>query len=223
MEHVIIEKNILRDNIKIFLNQEQSQSSYILLLSILNSHPCLKNGASFSQNDKGQYYISIFASSFQSFEPQQKELDGCVEKASYFLMSLSNQQRYFESKNYSLTNINTSDILVLYVHDFPIYVCVNTLKMCKIKNDMVDIYFPFSNFSPLLLSPEMREKNSLPCKVHFKSFYYILSSFILMEFFKVYSLEQKQKLLSVLVGTKLYMFFLHSMNLDIERRMLFYL
>jgi hypothetical protein len=224
MEHVVIEKIQPHNKIKIYLNQAYTKCAYVLLLSILNSHPCLKNGASFSQNEKG-IYISIFANSIQSFEvtllsKKEKDLNGCVEKASYCLMSLSNQQRYLESKNFSFVHINSSDILVLYVHDFPIYVCVNTLKMCEINNNMVDIYFPFSQG---LLSPELRENKSLPCKVHFKCFYYILSAFILIEFFQIYSSEQKHQLYAKLVGTKLYMFFFHSMNKCIERRILFYL
>lgn len=161
--------------------------------------------------------IKIIGSSFQSLEQflreKEKEKENNVNLGIKILIDINSQIKYFEKLKLSIPFFNFQNILVINRSKF---LFINILPF-PIKNNYIKIDITYNKNNEFLCS-QLKENQSLPIYIHFKSIYYHIALLILKVIFNNYNLDN----LKLINYTRLGWCLEKCLNKNIEERELIY-
>ena len=213
-----------------------SKENELFLQSIVV--PMLLDGASMNESSTT---IDFYADSVKPLDVYLKE-GGPLSYNSviHMIWYLSKQYEYLKKNGYGFYRLQLNDILV--VDDYK-FICVNPENCKLIHNDsgLISFYTPFVRDG--FVSPEILEIQCIPSSVSYKCFFYSLGALGIHCLFGINicnssfgSLQKSDevdethlvynKILSILtpiLHTKLYWFFLKSLCIDNKRRSIMFL
>jgi hypothetical protein len=167
------------------------------------------------------YFKGVTVESFKDFKENYIKKNK-TNKLPYHLVldiiySLSKQIRYLlENESKCFYRVDTTNIIVIDGNKF-IYLSQEDVK--DVKENQIHIYRPIPK-SQGYLSPELKNANSIPILVNYKTIFYSLGLFILdnigtHEDIKEHTIEE-------IMDTKLYFFIKRCLCIDPEKRFLLY-
>lgn len=98
-----------------------------------------------------------------------------VETIHIFIKSLYDQIEFFKEKNYSISLINISDIMVINKNKF---LFCNSENISQIKNKKI-LITQFYDKENIFIPPEFVINDTIPFYVHHNSFYYSIGAIVL--------------------------------------------
>lgn len=167
------------------------------------------------------YFKGITVESFKNFKDKYIKKNK-INKLPYSLVldiiyCLSNQIRYLlENESKCFYKLDPTNIIVIDGNKF-IYLSHEDLK--DVKENQIHIYRPISK-SEGYLSPELKNANSIPILVNYKTIFYSLGLFILDN---IGTHEDTKKHINEdITDTKLYFLIKRCLCIDPEKRYLLY-
>jgi len=170
-----------------------------------------KNDKSVDIDCKSIDYLKDFLLEFQ---------DGLItyDYAYGFSQNIVKQLLYLEKQKMTITALSLDDFIVI---DKSFLLFVNFKKVIDIQNSNITILSPYSkNNNTFFITKIMKENNSLPLSMHYKNIYLSLAYLILYCLYGKHYFDNKDndKLLSNLLGTKLYYFLQNCLTESQENR-----
>ena len=182
------------------LTLKKNNSNIILFNSLLS----LLNG-SFADSSFSKLYFC--ANKVQTLTDYLLQNKFSFDSAINMIQSLTAQQLFLEDLQYTFFSLFIEDIIVI---DEKIF--INTLPNIKqIQTNSIQFNSPFIRNE--FISPEMKNIDSLPAIISYKTIYFSLGALI------YYCLKKDY---STFYGTKLYWFLLKNSNIDINKRNLIF-
>jgi hypothetical protein len=146
--------------------------------------------------------------------------DGLVtyDYAYGFSQNIVKQILYLEKQKKTITALSLDDFIVI---DKSFVVFIDFKKIVDIKNNTITILSPYSkNNNTFFITKLMKENGSLPLSTYYKDIYISLAYLILYCLYGKYYFDNKDndKLMSNLLGTKLYYFLQNCLTESQENR-----
>ena len=171
-----------------------------------------KNNQSVDIDCKSIVYLNDFLLDFQ---------DSLItyDYAYGFSQNIVKQILYLEKQKKTITAFSLDDFIVI---DKSFIVFINFKKIIDIhNNNNITIHSPYSkNNNTFFITKAMKENSSLPLSIHYKNIYLSLAYLILYCLYEKHYFDNKDndKLMSNLLGTKLYYFLQNCLTESQENR-----
>ena len=185
------------------------------------SHKYIKVFVSLIDFKKNDHSININCSSISYLNEFLFEFQDNLITYDYayaFSQNIVKQILYLEKQKKTVTAFSLDDFIVI---DKSFIVFINFKKIIDIHNNNITIHSPYSkNNNTFFITKIMKENSSLPLSIHYKNIYLSLAYLILYCLYEKHYFDNKDndKLMSNLLGTKLYYFLQNCLTESQENR-----